>query len=122
MSSFNKPKIQSTIQNKIRGRTNNNENNSGTLQQENRSAVVPHNSAVQQQQQQAQQFFPSTLVTTITADLLDKMRDSTESYRNVATQIEEIVMLGTMKGLDERTILMQCKAVLENNPIVEVDV
>lgn len=97
------------------------------VQQEENRAPPPNsaanNIAAQQQQQQTPtQFFPSNLVTPITADLLDKMRDSSESYRSVVSRIEEVVMLGAMKGLDERTILMQCRAVLEANPIVEVDI
>jgi hypothetical protein len=106
-------------------RTNNNNN----PQEENKAP--PQNSAIvsQQQQQTATnnalllpQFFPSNLVTPVTADLLDKMRDSTDSYRAVVTHIEQVVMLGCMRGYDERTIMMQCRAVLESNPIVEVDI
>ena len=84
----------------------------------------------QQQLQQQQQlsrkerdridFLPKTLVTTEAQSLISKVRDSAASYRRVNQMIEEIVMYGFMKGLDERTIMMKCRQVMEENTITEV--
>ena len=91
--------------------TNNNTNTAPSSQQSNNNNntnLLP-------------KFLPPALITTEATNLIGKIRMSSVSYRKVIDKIEEVVLYGMMQGLDERTIMMKCRRVMEENPIVEVD-